>query len=60
MKTTIDELVDTLNQIDTVCKDLYHLSVKTTTTEEECDTCSEASSLLSEFKKMILRTKVEI
>lgn len=60
MKTTIDELVYTLNNIDRVCTKLCSLSVKPSTTEEYGDSCIEARDLLEEFKKMILRTKVEI
>lgn len=60
MKTTIDELVDTLNCIDVACKDLYDLSNKPLLTEQETDSCNDARDLLIEFKKMLLRTKVEI
>lgn len=60
MKTSIDELVDTLNNIDVACKDLYDLSVKPSLTEQKTDSCHDARELLIEFKKMILRTKVEI
>lgn len=60
MKTTIDELVYTLNNIDRVCTDLCSLSVKPSTTEEDGNSCSEAKELLQEYKKMILRTRVDI
>lgn len=60
MKTAISELVDTLRSIENVSTELRDIAVKPSTTEQESDTCNEARDLLDEFKKMILRTKVEI
>lgn len=60
MKTTIDELVNTLRAVDNVRDELRAIAVKPSTTELEADTCNEARDLLDEFKKMILRTKVEV
>jgi len=60
MKTTIDELVNTLRSIDNIKDELKGIAVKPSTTELESDTCNEARDLLDEFKKMILRTKVEV
>lgn len=60
MKTTIGELVDTIRTIDNVDIELRDIAAKPSTTEQEADACSEARDLLNEFKKMILRTKVEV
>ena len=54
------DLVSMITRIDSTRTELHDIAVKPATTEQESDTCGEAMDLLTDFKNMLLRTKVEI